>query len=587
MFEQFPYADMHQLNLDWIIKIAKDFLDQYTHIQEIIETGQEELQNTYTRLSGLLDAWYETHSEDIANELAEAIQELNAWYDQHVNYLDQTLVDFTAAAEAKAQQVIESIPDDYSELAQTALKIKNHLALSNTAPSVLSDCNNAVANTLYHFVLEPAQAASQRPSNFPEAFAYDVYDFLLLTLQAAYQSGGWQLYKVQYVLDANHGSIIAVRSFNGSTWSAWEATGETITALNRLAFAADAVNIIPDFDTMKNFILYQINVANASQLPANAPAGCPLNCFALSLDYSFSPGNYTLTQRRQFILQARTLRPLFMRDITSNATGVAWNRIADRFVVAADGSGDYTTLTAAVNAAVSGDTIYIKKGIYNGETAKAGAKNLTIIGEDKYQTIIRNTLNDYSNPPLEMATGYLSNLTLFAEDTGTTPPQAGPGYALHIENNALADSSMFVKDVVFKSSLAQACGIGLRPGCQVTFEDCEFWSDRRAGLFYHDSANGTVGVQQIKFQGCTFYTARGTASLMVRTQKWTGTTVYNTFINCSLANEAGTTPAVDAAEATEYTGTATGPIGDFYNLINFFKGKLSAGNNVPDLNYVP
>ena len=44
MFEQFPYADMQQLNLDWIIKIAKDFLDQYTQIQQTITQGLEDLE---------------------------------------------------------------------------------------------------------------------------------------------------------------------------------------------------------------------------------------------------------------------------------------------------------------------------------------------------------------------------------------------------------------------------------------------------------------------------------------------------------------------------------------------------------------
>ena len=45
MFQEFPYTDMHQLNLDWIIKIAKDFLDQYTHLQELITSGETSLEN--------------------------------------------------------------------------------------------------------------------------------------------------------------------------------------------------------------------------------------------------------------------------------------------------------------------------------------------------------------------------------------------------------------------------------------------------------------------------------------------------------------------------------------------------------------
>ena len=92
--EGFPYSNFHDLNMDWIIKIAKDFLDQYTHIQEVIANGEESLQNLTTSgleqlqekadaLEALLQQWYDTHSEDIANQLADALADLNAWYTQH------------------------------------------------------------------------------------------------------------------------------------------------------------------------------------------------------------------------------------------------------------------------------------------------------------------------------------------------------------------------------------------------------------------------------------------------------------------------------------------------------------------------
>ena len=44
--EGFPYVNYHDLNMDWIIKIAKDFLDQYTHIEDIISNGETNLQET-------------------------------------------------------------------------------------------------------------------------------------------------------------------------------------------------------------------------------------------------------------------------------------------------------------------------------------------------------------------------------------------------------------------------------------------------------------------------------------------------------------------------------------------------------------
>lgn len=69
---KFPYTNFHELNLDWIIEIAKNFLDQYTHIQEIIENGEtslinltesglEQLQQKADNLEDLLQAWYNEH----------------------------------------------------------------------------------------------------------------------------------------------------------------------------------------------------------------------------------------------------------------------------------------------------------------------------------------------------------------------------------------------------------------------------------------------------------------------------------------------------------------------------------------------
>ena len=149
--ENFPYSNFHDLNMDWIIKIAKDFLDQYTHIQEIIEQGKEDietltesgieqigdltadslqdLENKKDALEALLQEWYNTHSEDIANELADALADLNEWYTTHQNYLDDTLTQkilaFNNAADAKAAQTIASIPADYSTLSDEVSSLQS------------------------------------------------------------------------------------------------------------------------------------------------------------------------------------------------------------------------------------------------------------------------------------------------------------------------------------------------------------------------------------------------------------------------------------------------------------------------------
>lgn len=121
--EGFPYSNFHDLNMDWIIKIAKDFLDQYTHIQETIENGLNDLDEKAETLQALLQEWYDTHSEDIANQLADALEDLNDWYTTHQNYLDATLEQniqtFDNHAEQKAQETIATIPSDYTTLSNT------------------------------------------------------------------------------------------------------------------------------------------------------------------------------------------------------------------------------------------------------------------------------------------------------------------------------------------------------------------------------------------------------------------------------------------------------------------------------------
>ena len=109
--ENFPYSNFHDLNMDWIIKIAKDFLDQYSHIQEIISSGEtnigdltqeglEALNTKATELEALLQEWYNNHSEDIANELTTALQ------------------DFSIEAARLAQETASSIiATDYTDLA--------------------------------------------------------------------------------------------------------------------------------------------------------------------------------------------------------------------------------------------------------------------------------------------------------------------------------------------------------------------------------------------------------------------------------------------------------------------------------------
>ena len=120
MFTEFPYTNFHDLNLDWIIKIAKDFLDQYTHIQETIDTGLSDIDTKASEVQTLLDEWYETHSQDIADQLADALQDLST-------ALTTTEQQFSQYASQRAAEAIESIPSDYTELYNRVETVKYSL----------------------------------------------------------------------------------------------------------------------------------------------------------------------------------------------------------------------------------------------------------------------------------------------------------------------------------------------------------------------------------------------------------------------------------------------------------------------------
>lgn len=78
------------------------------------------------------------------------------------------------------------------------------------------------------------------------------------------------------------------------------------------------------------------------------------------------------------------------------------NPVNADIVVAADGSGDFTTLQAAIDAAPSNSdrrtVIYIKRGLYNTEKliVPADKINLTLIGESREETVISYHIYDCS-----------------------------------------------------------------------------------------------------------------------------------------------------------------------------------------------
>ena len=198
------------------------------------------------------------------------------------------------------------------------------------------------------------------------------------------------------------------------------------------------------------------------------------------------------------------------------------------YVVALDGSGDYTSLAAAVAAVPSGSRILVKEGVYEGETVNCVGKELTIIGQDQYRTVIRNDTDDYYHPPLNIGKGFVSGIT-FAS-TGTTG--ATHSYAVHIDNDDLLDNSLIFHDCRFQSASSSAAGIGMRKNCNLIFNNCEFVSTSGTtdAFFVHPTtdANNYSLTQYLYLINCQI---KSSAAIAMHIGKY-GTSANGVFVTC-------------------------------------------------------
>jgi hypothetical protein len=212
------------------------------------------------------------------------------------------------------------------------------------------------------------------------------------------------------------------------------------------------------------------------------------------------------------ILAAATVFTLCDSGITSYAV----NASANIYIVSKDGTGDFTTIQAGVDAAVSGDTLLIYPGTYD-EIVTVTDKEINLTGTSKDLCIIRSDSVSYRQSPLSIAAGTVSNLTIYGMYTGNdnarnlTQSQIDEinasmlydswerqknyrGYAVHIDQNYLYGKSLTFDNCRIISENSHCVGIGTRGNSTISFNNCELTALGEGGCIYlHDSPLADVG----------------------------------------------------------------------------------------------
>ncbi len=207
-------------------------------------------------------------------------------------------------------------------------------------------------------------------------------------------------------------------------------------------------------------------------------------------------------------------------------------------IVDANGNGDYTTVTSAVERALTGDLIFVRNGIYDNEEVAAWGKTLSIIGESKNGVVIQNGLNTYSRPPMEFSAGVLKNLTIKAYDGGGASLDANgwKSYAVHLDNSHSANKHILIENCNITSEISAGIGIGLWANETVEFTNCDFVGvSNKGGMYCHDNANaGNAGPGKLICHNCTFSNTLPTKfGLNLESYNMANTSITAEFINCS------------------------------------------------------
>lgn len=161
------------------------------------------------------------------------------------------------------------------------------------------------------------------------------------------------------------------------------------------------------------------------------------------------------------------------RNVGQYVTFLHVARVVPSIIVAKDGSGDYTSISSAVEAAQDGDTIYIKDGEYT-ETVVI-TKYVHLVGQSKQGTILQQNIGDYNNCPLCLSQGSVSNMTIKSLKPANTSGLTDYAYAIHLDKN-FASLPKYQKCEIFDcdiySEVNDGIGAGTNYASEYDIHDC-------------------------------------------------------------------------------------------------------------------
>lgn len=197
-YEHWPYSNLHDLNLDWVLQIIGDFKRQYENLTEYFnglidqldEKTQEEIAEFDEAISGYEITLRELVTQlegDLVSTKNDCVTDLTTTRNNYMVTLQTVGNQERVAIRNRGTEVINSIPINYSTLENSAIKNIGNGA-PNTPTPVVTDLNDVYytqSNAMYNF--HPGYTYTNTPTG---SISSDDYHIKLINSRDVYAYEG-------------------------------------------------------------------------------------------------------------------------------------------------------------------------------------------------------------------------------------------------------------------------------------------------------------------------------------------------------------------------------------------------------------
>ncbi|MFO8077219.1 MAG: NosD domain-containing protein [Thermoplasmatota archaeon] len=212
---------------------------------------------------------------------------------------------------------------------------------------------------------------------------------------------------------------------------------------------------------------------------------------------------------------------ILLLSLLASSLSISADQHAKTIIVDGDGSGDYLTITAAVQAAQQGDTILVREGVYE-ETEILIDKTITLTGEtisstiiqgDETKTILTIQADNVITSTLTVSNGGDwggENIAVFADNVliSETNIQNGNGTGISIHN---ATGSIIENNVFTANQEGIMCY-----NCRENTISQNQISDSLVGIYLYDSMDMLVEKNSVSNCNKGIYLEESTDNLIQR-----------------------------------------------------------------------